>query len=233
MSVSLQNMLGHSFSDESLLRTALTHPSRFNEAQEGGDYQRLEFLGDAVLGLLLADLLYQRFAHLGEGELSRLRASLVDQTRLAELALTADIAPHILLGRGEERDSGRDKPSILADVLEAVIGAIYLDGGLPAARSVVEALYAPLLDDVTATTLPNDPKSRLQEWLAAQRLGAPYYELLAEEGPPHDRRYTVGVSVDGTVWGTGTGRSKKAAQQEAARAALKRAGEEGSKLRVA
>lgn len=221
------NLLGHSFSDGSLLHAALTHPSRLNEAQEGSDYQRLEFLGDAVLGLLLADLLYHRFAHLGEGDLSRLRASLADQPRLAELAGVAGISPHILLGKGEELDGGRDKPSIRADVLEAVIGAIYLDAGLQAARTAVEGLYGPLLDDPAMAASDNDPKSRLQEWLAARRLGAPRYELLAEEGPPHNRRYTVGVSVDGTVWGTGEGRSKKAAQQEAARAALVKTNGEG------
>jgi len=129
-------ILGYTFLDTSLLRQALTHPSFVNESRESGltDYQRLEFLGDAVLGLCLADLLSQRQPELAEGDLSRLRSTLVDQPRLAELAARLDIAPHILLGRGEEQDGGREKPSILADVLEALIGAIYRDAGFIAIR---------------------------------------------------------------------------------------------------
>ncbi len=220
MSPSPNNMLGHYFSDVSLLATALTHPSHVNEFPDGSDYQRLEFLGDAVLGLVLADLLYSRFSDLPEGDLSRLRASLVDQSCLAELAGKADIAPFILLGKGEQQDSGRQKPSILADVLEAILGAIYLDAGFPAAKTAIEHLYDSLLDDTLPLSSITDPKSRLQEWLAANRYASPVYELLAEAGPPHDRSFKVAVTVDGRVWGTGEGRSKKAAQQEAARAAL-------------
>lgn len=220
MSSSPDTMLGHCFSDVSLLVTALTHPSYVNEFPDGSDYQRLEFLGDAVLGLVLADLLYNRFSDLSEGELSRLRASLVDQSCLAELAGKADIAPFILLGKGEQLDSGRRKPSILADVLEAILGAIYLDAGFPKVKAAIERLYDPLLEDALLLSAINDPKSRLQEWLAANGSASPVYELLAEAGPPHDRTFTVAVTVDGTVWGTGEGRSKKAAQQEAARAAL-------------
>lgn len=222
MSVPPNSMLGHCFSDVSLLVAALTHPSYFNEFPDGSDYQRLEFLGDAVLGLALADLLYCRFSDLSEGELSRLRASLVDQPCLAELAGKVDIAPFILLGKGEEQDSGRQKPSILADVLEAILGAIYLDAGFPAAKAAIERLYEPLLEDALLLSSINDPKSRLQEWLAANGGVSPVYELRAETGPPHDRTFTVAVTVDGAVWGTGEGRSKKAAQQEAARSALAR-----------
>lgn len=222
MSSSPHTMLGHSFSDPSLLTTALTHPSHLNEFHGGTDYQRLEFLGDAVLGMVLADLLYTRFQDLSEGELSRLRASLADQPRLAELADGTGIAPFILLGKGEQQDSGSRKPSILADVLEAVIGAIYLDAGFQAAKDVVEQLYRTLLDDPALALSLNDPKSRLQEWLAANHHAPPVYCLVSEDGPPHDRSFTISVNVADEVWGTGTGRSKKAAQQDAALAALER-----------
>jgi len=222
MSPSPDTMLGHCFSDASLLVTALTHPSYINEFPDGADYQRLEFLGDAVLGLVLADLLYSRFSELSEGDLSRLRASLVDQSCLAELACKVEIAPFILLGKGERQDNGQYKPSILADVLEAILGAIYLDAGFSAVKRAIERLYAPLLDNLSPLSSLNDHKSRLQEWLAANRSTSPVYELLAEAGPPHERIFTVAVTVDGSVWGTGEGRSKKAAQQEAARAALAR-----------
>lgn len=215
-------ILGHRFSDQALLIAALTHPSHLNEFHGGSDYQRLEFLGDAVLGMVLADLLYNRFPDLSEGELSRLRASLADQPRLAELADAANIAPFILLGKGEQQDSGSRKPSILADVFEALIGAVYLDAGFQAARTMVQQLYGHLLDDPNLASSLNDPKSRLQEWLAANRHASPVYRLVSEDGPPHDRCFTVSVSVDDEVWGTGTGRSKKAAQQDAARIALKK-----------
>lgn len=222
MSATPSAMLGHCFSNSSLLITALTHPSYLNECSGDADYQRLEFLGDAVLGMILADLLYTRFQDLSEGELSRLRASLADQPRLAELADGTGIAPFILLGKGEQQDSGSRKPSILADVLEAVIGAIYLDAGFQAAKDVVEQLYSKLLDDPALALSLNDPKSRLQEWLAANRHAQPVYSLVSEDGPPHDRSFTISVSVGDEIWGTGTGRSKKAAQQDAALVALER-----------
>jgi len=217
-------ILGYTFLNTALLRQALTHPSFVNESRESGlpDYQRLEFLGDAVLSLCLADLLTQRFPELPEGDLSRLRASLVDQPRLANVASELGIAQHVLLGRGEEQDGGRDKPSILSDVLEAVLGAIYRDGGFAAVQSVVQEVYTPLLDQAMNGAPLNDPKSKLQEWLAAQRQPAPVYQLTGEEGPPHDRRFMVSVSLAGKVIGEGEGRSKKAAQQEAAKTALQR-----------
>ncbi len=217
-------ILGYTFLNTALLRQALTHPSFVNESREAGlpDYQRLEFLGDAVLGLCLADLLSQHFPELPEGDLSRLRASLVDQPRLAEIATEQRIADHILLGRGEEQDNGRDKPSILSDVFEALLAAIYRDGGFAAVQSVVKELYAPLLDRAMIDAPLNDPKSELQEWLAAQHRAVPSYELIAEEGPAHDRRFTVSVNLNGDRIAAGEGRSKKAAQQAAARAALQR-----------
>lgn len=215
-------ILGYTFQDSTLLRQALTHPSYINESRgaDRSDYQRLEFLGDAVLSLCLADLLSQRYPDLHEGDLSRLRASLVDQPRLAELSAQAGIAPHILLGRGEEQDGGREKPSILSDVLEAFIGAVYRDGGFAAVMELVERLYAPLLEQSYLTTQLNDPKSELQEWLAAHHRPLPIYQLTGEEGPPHDRHFFISVNLDGVAIGAGKGRSKKSAQQAAARVAL-------------
>lgn len=215
-------ILGYTFLDTSLLRQALTHPSFVNEARDSDvtDYQRLEFLGDAVLGFCLADLLSERYPDLAEGDLSRLRSSLVDQPRLAELAAGLDIAPHILLGRGEEQDGGREKPSILADVLEALIGAIYRDAGFTTIRLLIEQLYLPLLPPVVVGAVLNDPKSELQEWLAAHHRPLPTYMLTGEDGPPHHRRFTVSISLDGQLIGMGEGRSKKTAQQVAAKAAL-------------
>lgn len=224
MPVMSDAILGYTFRDTSLLRQALTHPSYVNESRDSrlADYQRLEFLGDAVLSLCLADLLSQRHVDYAEGDLSRLRASLVDQPRLAELAAQAAIAPRILLGRGEEQDGGREKPSILSDVLEAVLGAIYRDGGFDAVKAVVARLYAPLLEHAEPESRLGDAKSQLQEWLAAQHRAVPTYELLAEEGPAHDRRFTMSVNLEGERIATGEGRSKKAAQQAAAKAALQR-----------
>ena len=224
MPASSDSILGYTFLQTALLRQALTHPSYLNESREPGlaDYQRLEFLGDAVLSLCLADLLSQRFPELPEGDLSRLRASLVDQPRLAVLAAQVAIAPRILLGRGEEQDGGRDKPSILSDVLEAILGAIYRDGGFTAVQAVVTCLYAPLLEQSLAGTQLGDAKSQLQEWLASQHRPVPIYELIAEEGPAHDRRFTVSVNLDDERIATGEGKSKKAAQQAAAKAALER-----------
>lgn len=217
-----ESILGHQFTDTCLLQRALTHPSYLNEFRnEGeGDYQRLEFLGDAVLGLCLADLLSERFPSSSEGELSRLRASLVDQPRLAELARQSGIAPHILLGRGEEQDQGREKASILADIFEALLGAVYYDAGFAAVRELVWRLYRPLLERLPDSAPPGDAKSELQEWLAARQRQTPRYELLSEEGPAHDRRFRVAVLIEGRQAGQGAGRSKKAAQQAAAQEAL-------------
>jgi ribonuclease-3 len=222
MSLFPEQILGHTFNDQALLRQALTHPSYLNEVRGTGydDYQRLEFLGDAVLGLLLADLLYTRYPHLPEGDLSRLRSTLVDQPRLAELASSAAISSFILLGRGEERDGGREKPSILADVLEALIGAIYSDAGFTAVRPVVEQLYRPLFENTDLSASFNDAKSELQELLVSRKQPVPVYVLTNEDGPAHDRRFTVEVMVADTCIGTGEGRSKKTAQQAAAQAAL-------------
>lgn len=216
-------ILGHWFRDPALASQALTHRSYLNEVRRGGlqDYQRLEFLGDAVLGLLLADLLFQRFSGLPEGDLSRMRASLVDQTRLADLASACGLADLILLGKGAELEGGRTNPSILADVFEALVGAIFCDAGLAAVQQAVTPLYLPLLSDMEqCQTLITDAKSTLQELLAARKQTAPIYTVVDQDGPDHDRRFAVTVTVDGKLLGCGYGRSKKAAQQAAAEVAL-------------
>ena len=217
------HILGYTFQDQTLLQQALTHPSYLNETRTANcvDYQRLEFLGDAVLGMLLGELLFRKFPDLPEGTLSRMRSALVDQASLAERARVAQIAPLILMGRGAEREGGRTNPSILSDVFEAVVGAIYCDAGFETVRALVCEIYQPLLAELAdARSQLNDTKSELQELLAVQKRSAPHYLVVSASGPDHDRIFRVTVSVDGTVIAEGTGRSKKSAQQAAAGAAL-------------
>ena len=223
----LQQILGYRFADFAHLRQALTHPSFHNEQVAGGDYQRLEFLGDAILGMLLAETLFARFPEADEGDLSRSRAQLAEQGTLAGIARTLGLGAFILVGRGEEQTAGRDKDSILCDVLEAVIAAVYLDGGLEAARRVVLALFDELLDAPWGVTASRDAKSELQEALSARGLAPPEYRLAEESGPPHDRQFRFLVLMEGSVVGEGRGRSKKIAQQAAATRALEQLAEEG------
>ncbi len=223
MPINNKQIFGHNFNNPELLRQALTHPSYLNESNQvfSNDYQRLEFLGDAVLGLLLADLLFRHFPDLTEGNLSKLRSSLVDQKSLAKLALNSEIAPLILMGKGTEHEGGRNKPSILADVFESVIGAIYSDAGFDAARQAVEQIYSGLIAELKLNPLKfNDHKSELQEKLAARKLPAPFYYILDDEGPDHQKLFTAAVSIADKEIGKGVGQSKKTAQQNAAKAAL-------------
>jgi ribonuclease-3 len=217
----LQQNLGYRFADSTNIQQALTHPS-FNNEQDAceGDYQRLEFLGDAILGMLLAESLFARFPKADEGELSRSRAQLAEQGALAGLARGRGIGAFIRVGRGEGQSAGRDKDSILCDVLEAIIAAVYLDGGIEAARRVVATLFDELLDVPWGKTAPRDAKSELQELLSVRGLTPPEYRLLDESGPPHDRRFSFLVLIEGRVVGEGQGRSKKIAQQAAATRAL-------------
>jgi ribonuclease-3 len=217
----LQQSLGYRFADFTHLYRALTHPSFINEQETGGgDYQRLEFLGDAVLGMLLAETLFARFPGADEGELSRSRAQLAEQSTLAGIARGRGIGSFILLGKGEEQTAGYDKDSILCDVIEAIIAAVYLDGGLEAARRVVISLFEELLDAPRGGTASRDAKSELQEALSARGLAPPEYRLAEESGPPHERQFRFLVLIDGRVAGEGCGRSKKIAQQAAAGRAL-------------
>lgn len=201
--------LGHRFRDTTLLKTALTHSSA-----AGRSYERLEFLGDRVLGLIVADLLIQRFPAEPEGALARRHAALVRRETLAEVALELDLGPHLRLARGEADAGGRENPAILADVCEAIIAALYLDGGLRAARGFVEPLWTPLLE--SARRPPQDAKTALQEWAQGRGLPLPIYEIVDRSGPDHEPLFTVAVSVEGLPVVTARGRSKRLAEQTAA-----------------
>ncbi|MGB9082168.1 MAG: ribonuclease III [Desulfuromonadaceae bacterium] len=218
----LEQQLEYSFRDPSLLVMALTHPSYLHEVSEshGGDYQRLEFLGDAVLGMLLAEMLYVRYPDWDEGALSQLRSRLAGQDILADRARRLKIGRFVLLGRGEEQTAGREKDSILADVLEALIAALYRDGGLQAARSLVAGLFEELVAAPESLVLGRDSKSELQEYLSSHGSSPPEYRMVEESGPPHDRLFRFQILVDDQVIGVGQGKSKKIAQQAAAAGAL-------------
>ncbi len=216
----LEQELDYCFRDHSALLQALTHPSYEHERGAEGNYQRLEFLGDAVLGMVLAETLYTRLPDSNEGILSRLRSQVADQDTLATIARSCGLGRFIRLGRGEEQGAGRDKDSILADVLEALIAAVYLDGGLEAARRLIVRLFGAILDRRDTSLGCNDAKSELQEVLSARQLPSPVYLLTGECGPPHQRLFRFQVLVAGDVLGEGEGRSKKTAQQAAAAQAL-------------
>jgi ribonuclease-3 len=222
----LEERIDYHFRDLGLLEHALTHRSRAHEDASGGvvDNESLEFLGDAVLGFIVSDMLFQRFPTHSEGYKSTIKASIVSTASLARLALGIDLGRYVLLGRGEEKTGGRSKNAILADSFEALLAAIYLDGGVDAARGFVMSCFGPLIDSggdrVTEASFTNDWKSELQEWLQAEGLGLPIYQLTAVEGPDHRRRFDVDVMVGGVSEGRAQGRSKKDAEQQAAKAAL-------------
>jgi ribonuclease-3 len=211
----LQERLGYRFGDTRLLRQALTHRSHSTPHNE-----RLEFLGDGVLNCIIAAELYSRFGALREGELSRLRASLVREQRLHELAVGLALGDHLRLGEGELKSGGFRRPSILADALEALIGAVFLDGGFEAAREVVLRLYRALLETASQRTAEKDPKTQLQEWLQSRRYALPQYSVLATRGAAHDQQFEVECLVRELDLRTvGTGTSRRLAEQEAARSA--------------
>jgi ribonuclease III len=217
----LEARLGYQFRDPTLGQTALTHTSWLNESSAPGrtDNERLEFLGDAVLALVVSDLLMRRLPNSAEGDLTRARAALVSEGGLARAALGLDLGRWIFLGRGEERTGGRARPSILANALEALMGAIYLDGGLPQAIDVAARLFVVEVADVDQHALA-DHKSRLQERAQALFQTAPFYQVVAETGPDHDKRFEVALLLLGREWGRAIGRSKKEAEQSAAAMAL-------------
>ncbi len=213
----LGERIGHTFADEHLATTALRHRSWC--AEHGGpSNERLEFLGDSVLGLVITDRLYRMCPNSEEGDLARLRAELVSSRALAEVAQACGLGELVALGRGEEATSGRSKSSILADALEAVLGAVFLDGGLDAATTVIDRCWGTRVDELVASGPTADHKSRLQELTARLSLDAPQYEL-AESGPEHDKRFVAEVHA-GDVVSRGEGRTKKDAEQEAAAGAL-------------
>ncbi len=217
--------LGHQFAEPALFERALTHRSWC--AEHAGDLsnERLEFLGDAVLGMVAAEHLFHARPELSEGWLSRARSSLVRSSTLAEVAEQLGIGGVLRLGKGEALSGGRTKPSLLADALEAVIGAVYLDAGLDAARSLVVRLLdgriaqLPVADDAAASPAVHDYKSRLQEFVARTLASVPEYRS-EESGPEHEKEFRTVVLIDGAPRGTGTGRNKKQAEQAAASMAL-------------
>ncbi|MDH3471191.1 MAG: ribonuclease III [Acidimicrobiia bacterium] len=218
----LQGALGHEFEDGGLLRVALTHASAAAEGAGPITFERLEFLGDAVLELAISDYLYLNYPDLPEGEMTKTRASVVNENVLADVAVALGVDEALLLGRGEEEGGGRNKPSILSDSLEAVLGALYLDAGFERARSVIVEHWGSLIESHVAMPGEKDFKTRLHELVAAEGKKLDY--SFQEEGPDHRKTFRVAVEIDGQLVGTGTGSSKKRAQQEAARRSLESLG---------
>lgn len=218
----IENALGYAFRDRDLLLRALTHRSAAHENRIPEHNEPLEFLGDAVLNFLVAERIVRRRPELDEGAMTRLRASLVNTHRLAKEAFALDLGRAIRLGRGEDRSGGRQKLSILADAVEAIIGAVYLDSGIRSARALILRLFGEQIDTAREKTPSNwDPKTRLQEYLQARGEELPLYRLVGQTGPDHSRQFVVEVVVNGKSLGTGHGSAKKRAEQEAASAALK------------
>ncbi|MGK2944227.1 MAG: ribonuclease III [Desulfuromonadales bacterium] len=218
---SLEESLGYSFKERALLAEALTHRSYANEFQSEvlPDNERLEFLGDAVLDLVISQHLMETLPESHEGDLTRIRAEVVALPSLASLASSLKIGSCLLLGRGEESSGGRNKPSLLADALESLFGAVFTDGGFESAKSVIMPLFVPLLQQA-ATDEGQDFKSRLQELLQSTRRELPVYTLIETTGPAHERLYRIDVQIDGCAFGSGQGRTKKSAEQAAAKATL-------------
>ena len=212
----LQNRLGHTFKEAALLQQALTHRSHSIVHNE-----RLEFLGDSILNCVVASLLFDRYSKIDEGDLSRLRANLVKQQSLYEIAQRLDLSQFLRLGEGELKSGGFRRPSILADTLEALFGAIFLDAGFDAARDVIRALYIPILDTVDPKTLGKDAKTLLQEYLQGKKIALPQYNVVATHGAAHNQEFEIECLVpklDIQVFGTGG--SRRAGEQAAAKLAL-------------
>lgn len=215
----LEKRLGHTFGDQELLRRAMCHRSWVAESDDDHSNERLEFLGDAVLGWVVADLVFDRFGDLAEGALTDLRKSVVNANALAEVAAELHIGEHILLGRGEDAANGREKVSILSDAMEAVLGAVYIDGGTAAAFGLIERLFLHRLESAISMLDRLDFKSALQEVLAQQSKPTADY-VVRSTGPDHDKTFYAKVIVATQMLGQGEGRSKKAAEQAAASAAF-------------
>jgi ribonuclease-3 len=218
----LKVKLGYRFKDDSLLDAALCHSSYAHEQPElsGQSNERLEFLGDAVLELVVTHLLYERFPQASEGQLSKTRSGVVNESRLAATARRLGLGEFLLLGRGEETQNGCDKPSILADALEAVVAAVYLDGGLEAARGAVAELLGPAVEQAIVYAHNKDYKTRLQEKVQEAVHKTPHYRIISTDGPAHDKTFQVVAEIDGQAVAEGSGRSRKEAEQDAAQRGL-------------
>ena len=218
----LEKAIGYQFRDLSLLQNALAHSSYANERWHNSlmSNERLEFLGDSVLGMLVANYLYRTFPNRPEGELTRMRADMVCEKTLARVAGQLELGKHLLLGKGEEQGGGRSRDSILADAVESVIAACYLDGGMEAAKAFVEKF---ILVTVPTQKMNNaDYKTALQELVQQKKNQTLSYRLVGESGPDHDKKFEVELTLNGTVVGTGTGSSKKRAEQQAAQVAMEK-----------
>ncbi len=215
----LSKRMGYTFKRHDLLTQALRHASYANEQDEANleDNERLEFLGDAVLDLAISHLLMERFQDAEEGALSKYRALVVDELGLYHVALTLQLGRYLLLGKGEEQSSGREKPSILADAVEALLGAVYLDAGFNKTMEVITRLFAPLLDRVETEEMVHDFKSLLQEYTQENYKTLPRYRLVKESGPAHNKTFTVVLTINGETLGQAEGKSKKEAEQKVAR----------------
>lgn len=221
----LEERIGHDFADPALLRDALTHPSLAaapgrRRAHGASPYERLEFLGDRVVGLAVAEMLWRRFPDEPEGDLSRRFTALVSQEPMAEIARELGLDAALILCAGTEKDNGRSNPSILADACEAVIGALFADAGFAAARELVEALWAPRIEKAVAP--PRDAKTALQEWAQGRGLPLPAYDVVAQEGPSHAPTFRVRVSVQDNGAEEAEGASKRNAERAAAERLLSR-----------
>ncbi len=215
----LEDALGYRYKNKLLLQTALSHTSYANETYQDSlrSYERLEFLGDSILGFVAAEYLFRTFPTKHEGELTRIRAELVCEKNLAHVARQLDVGSELLLGHGEEQGGGRDRSSILCDVMESLIAAAYLDGGFDAARGIVERVILPKLTEVVKT---HDYKTELQELVQREKNQVLSYELTGESGPDHCKEFSVRVLLNGTPVGEGSGTSKKRAEQNAAMRAI-------------
>jgi ribonuclease-3 len=220
----LDRALGVRFRDAALREAAVTHRSYAFEQEREVNNERLEFLGDAVLGLVVTDVAYREFPEMPEGELAKLRAAIVNMSALADVARDLGLGEFILLGKGEEMSGGRDKASILADALEAVLGAVYLDRGLDTARKLIERLFRPRMVAYVRGEGARDYKTILQELASSDHHALPEYRI-SDRGPDHEKEFTATVYLAGTAWGTGIGRSKKEAEQQAAHEAYRRLSE--------
>jgi ribonuclease-3 len=217
----LDRVLGIRFRDPALRETALTHRSYAFENELPTNNERLEFLGDAVLGIVVTDMAFREFDEMPEGELAKLRAAIVNMGALANVARDLGLGRHILLGKGEEMSGGRDKSSILADALEAILGAVYLDRGLGTASKLIVRLFRPRMIAYVRGEGERDYKTILQELASADLHSLPEYRI-SERGPDHQKEFTATVHLSGKAWGSGMGRSKKEAEQQAAHEAYVR-----------
>jgi len=216
----LQKKIGYKFKKKELLVKSMTHSSYANEKSKitGGNNERLEFLGDSLLGMSVALLIFGLKPEMSEGKMTKLRAGLVCERSLADIARELDLGAYILLGRGEKSCGGQSRPSILSDAFEALLGAIYLDGGFKPVEKLIVKYFTPLLNNPVKSY--KDYKTKLQETIQEKPGQKIVYEITGEQGPDHEKLFTVDVKVNGSILGTGTGKNKKSAEQAAAKAAL-------------